>query len=51
VEFLKRFAEHNGRLAENVWTEFKLSTAAMARNHWAQAKFADRKTRVTLSQL
>jgi hypothetical protein len=31
-DFLKRFAEHNGRPAEDVWTEFKLSADAVARN-------------------
>lgn len=31
-EFVKRFAEHNGRLPDDVWSEFKLSAAAMARN-------------------
>jgi hypothetical protein len=31
-EFVKRFAEHNGRAAEDVWAEFKLSAAAIARN-------------------
>jgi hypothetical protein len=31
-EFLKRFAEHNGRSADEVWAELKLSAAAMARN-------------------
>ena len=31
-DFLKRFAEHNGRPAEDVWAEFKLSAAAAARN-------------------
>jgi len=31
-EFLKRFAEHNGRSADEVWAEFKLSADAIARN-------------------
>ena len=31
-EFLKRFAEHNGRSADEVWAELKLSADAMARN-------------------
>jgi hypothetical protein len=31
-EFLKRVAEHNGRSAEDVWAELKLSAAAMGRN-------------------
>ncbi len=31
-DFLKRFAEHNGRPAEDVWAEFKLPAAAIARN-------------------
>jgi hypothetical protein len=31
-DFLKRFAEHNGRPAEDVWAEFQLSAAAVARN-------------------
>jgi hypothetical protein len=31
-ELLKRFADHNGRSAEEVWAELKLSAAAMARN-------------------
>lgn len=29
---MKRFAEHNGRSADEVWAEFKLSAAAIARN-------------------
>jgi hypothetical protein len=29
-ELLKRFADHNGRSAEEVWAELKLSAAAMA---------------------
>ncbi len=31
-ELLKRFADHNGRSADEVWAELKLSAAAMARN-------------------
>jgi hypothetical protein len=31
-EFLKRFAEHNGRSADEAWAEFKLSADAIARN-------------------
>jgi hypothetical protein len=31
-ELLKRFADHNGRSAEEVWAELKLSAAEMARN-------------------
>jgi hypothetical protein len=31
-EFLKRFAEHNGRSADEVWPELKLSADALARN-------------------
>lgn len=30
--FLKRFAEHNGRLAEDAWAELKLSAVAMAQD-------------------
>ena len=31
-DFLKRFAEHNDRSAEDVWTEFKLSATGLARD-------------------
>jgi len=31
-DFMKRFAEHNGRSADEVWAEFKLSAAAIADN-------------------
>ncbi len=31
-DFLKRFAKHSGRAAEDVWAEFKLSAAAIARD-------------------
>ena len=31
-DFLKRFAKHSGRPAEDVWAEFKLSAAAIARD-------------------
>jgi hypothetical protein len=31
-DFLKRFAEHNGRSAEDAWAELKLSAAAMAQD-------------------
>jgi hypothetical protein len=31
-DFLKRFAEHNDRSADDVWTEFKLSATGLARD-------------------
>jgi hypothetical protein len=31
-EFLKRFAEHNGRSVEEVWTELRLPASKLARN-------------------
>jgi hypothetical protein len=31
-DFLKRFAEHNGRSADEVWAEVKLSAAVLGRN-------------------
>ncbi len=31
-DFVKRFAEHNDRSADDVWTEFKLSDADLARD-------------------
>lgn len=31
-DFLKRFAEHNDRSVDDVWTEFKLSAAGLARD-------------------
>jgi hypothetical protein len=31
-DFLKRFAEHNDRSADQVWAEFKLSAAELARD-------------------
>jgi hypothetical protein len=31
-DFLKRFAEHNGRSAEDAWAELKLSATAMAQD-------------------
>lgn len=31
-DFLKRFAEHNDRPADDVWAEFKLSVTELARD-------------------
>jgi hypothetical protein len=31
-DFLKRFAEHNDRSADQVWAEFKLSAKELARD-------------------
>jgi hypothetical protein len=31
-DFLRRFAEHSGRSAEDTWAEFKLSTSVLARD-------------------
>jgi hypothetical protein len=31
-DFLKRFAEHNGRLPDDVWVEFKLSATNLTRD-------------------
>jgi len=31
-DFVKRFAEHNNRAADDVWAEYKLPPAQFARN-------------------
>jgi hypothetical protein len=36
-DFLKRFAEHNGRTPEAVWAEFKLSATAIANDPLASS--------------